>query len=69
VKVHGLLAGTGKRPLSGTAGPTAVTAARPCASLTETVSPSIASHGCAALADATRPTVTFAFGSHDGIPP
>ena len=67
--VHGLLAGTGKRPSSGTVGPTAVASTRPLARLTETVSPWIASAGWAALASTMRFTGTFGFGSQLGRPP
>jgi len=69
VNVHGLVAGTGNRPSSGTAGPTVVASARPRARWTETVSPSTASQGCAVVAVTVRPTGTVAFGSQLGIVP
>src|SRR5450755_5128507 len=56
VNVHRVLAGAPSRRGCGTAGPTAVASARPCAGATETVSPSIASPGCAGLADTIPPT-------------
>lgn len=56
VKVHGVVAGTGNWPSSGTAGPTAVARAWPPGRTTRTVSPSTASHGWAGLAAAIRPT-------------
>ena len=69
VKVHGVVAGTGNWPCSGTWGPTAVASTCPRASWTRTESPSIASHGCAALAGTTRPTDTVGVGSQLGRPP
>ena len=69
VNVQRVVAGTGNFPSSGTSGPTAVASTCPCASWTETESPWIASHGCAALATTTRPTCTFGFGSQLGMPP
>ncbi len=69
MNVHGLVAGTGNRPSSGTFGPTAVASTRPRARWTETVSPWIASTGWARLALTIRPTGTLAFGSQLGIPP
>ena len=69
MNVHGLLAGTGKRPCSGVSGPTAVVSTRPPERSTETVSPWIASAGWAAVAVTTRFTAVFAFGSQLGSPP
>ena len=69
VNVHLVVSGTGNWPSSGTCGPTAVASTCAPVSSTRTVSPWMASLGCAALAVTTRPTGTEGLGSQLGRPP
>src|SRR5215472_3975057 len=66
---HGVVAGTGNWPSSGTCGPTAVTSTWAFPTCTIIVSPSMPSLGCASLACTTRPTGTFDLGSQLGSLP
>ena len=69
VNEHRVVGGGGTAFDGVTAGPTTVTSDDPWASLASTLSPSMASHGWAAVAVTIRPTGTEAFGNQLGSPP